>query len=40
MKAGSIVLTVLIIMTAVVIILHSAVRASSYLMLLAKTRES
>jgi len=39
MKIGSIVLTTLIVMTALVIIVHSALRASSYFMLLAQERE-
>lgn len=37
---GSVVLTTLIIMTALVIIVHSALRSSSYLMLLAREREA
>ena len=39
MKIGSIVLTTLIIMTALVVIMHSVMRASSYLILLARERE-
>lgn len=39
MKKGSIILTVLIIMTALVIIAHSVLRTSSYLVLLAQERE-
>lgn len=38
-RAGSIVLTILIIMSALVIIIHSALRTSSYLLLLAHERE-
>ncbi|HLW73229.1 MAG TPA: hypothetical protein VKR54_04215 [Candidatus Babeliales bacterium] len=40
MKLGSVVLTMLIILTALVVIVHSALRASSYLMLLACERAS
>lgn len=39
MKVGSVVLTTLIIMTALVVIVHSMLRASSYLTLLAQERE-
>jgi hypothetical protein len=39
MKLGSVVLTTLIIMTALIVIVHSALRSSSYLMLLARERE-
>jgi len=39
MKTGSIVLTTLIVMTALIVIVHSALRATSYLMLLAQERE-
>ena len=39
MKIGSIVLTTLIVMTALIVIVHSALRASAYLMLLAQERE-
>jgi hypothetical protein len=39
MKIGSVVLTTLIVMTALIVIVHSALRASSYLMLLARERE-
>lgn len=37
---GSLVLTMLIVMTAFVVIVHSALRASSYFMLLAREREA
>lgn len=38
-KTGSIILTVLIIMTALVVIMHSLLRATHYCMLLAQERE-
>ena len=38
-KAGSVILMILIIMTALVAIVHSMVRATSYLILLAQERE-
>ncbi|HEX4068683.1 MAG TPA: hypothetical protein VHX42_01170 [Candidatus Babeliales bacterium] len=40
MKNGSVILMILMIMTALVAIMHSMVRASSYLMLLAREREN
>lgn len=39
MKNGSVILMIIIIMTALVAIIHSMQRASSYLILLARERE-